>query len=166
MIVRARYLPSLRPGSGRCRSCGCVSSRPKMTPRAAVLRTAEQSKLGSAYGKLLSHRTPSAPPNSDPGPKRLGSEWTGSARKPLRSGPMMTPTLKHMGRRRKARDWYLIRVSVLPSFLSSLSRIRNGGEGRGGGLPFIINDLGDHGPEHTDVSVQRPGEEPEEEGSR
>ncbi len=47
--------------------------------------------LGSAYGYVIIHPTPSLPPIGEPGPKMPGNEVIGSARKPPSIGPITTP---------------------------------------------------------------------------
>jgi len=52
-------------------------------------------RFGAAYGYFFKNST---------SPKMLGYVPAGSANKPPSIGPIITPTLKHIGKRRKALD--------------------------------------------------------------
>jgi len=65
-------------------------------------------------------------------------------------GPIITPTLKVMGNKRKALDWYLICVLVISSEMRKVC------------LLLLSYDLRYHRPHDSDVTVQSPADSPEE----
>ena len=87
----AIFLPSLLPkSSGLLRKARCVSSSPSITESADPVMKIALTRLGRAYGKVFSQRTPSVPPSRELSPNTLGKLLTGSAKKPPRIGPITT----------------------------------------------------------------------------
>ncbi len=84
---------------------------------------------------------------------KLGYCAAGSEVIPPRIGPMMVPMFAHIGRIRKARDWYLRLVSLchqpgLPVLYSLL-------------LPYNFRN---HGSHNTHISIQCTAQHPEDQG--
>lgn len=95
-----------------------TSDSPKNIPNEAHRRNTALKRFGAAYGNFWKKTIC---------PNILGYVPAGSANKPPSIGPMITPTLKHIGKSTKALDWYLLNVSKssLSVLLFSLLLLNN-----------------------------------------
>lgn len=125
-----------------------TSSKPKNIPAHAERMKTALTRLGKAYGQRRIHHTPSFPPRKEPGPKIPGKLVTGSARKPPRLGPIITPTLKHIGNSRNARDWYLLPLADCTHTAIEKDSL------------LFDNNLRDHRPHNPNITIHQSSQNP------